>query len=277
MNTIHAVMDFLLPWDMFSFGFMKNGLLAILLITPLLGILGTMTVNNRMAFFSDALGHSALTGVALGAVLGVGDPLICMVGFGVALALLITRVRRSRTASGDTIIGVFSSAAIALGLVILTRGGNFQQYNAYLVGDLLSISPGQLGLLAAALAGVLLLWTVMYNPLLMVSINAPLAASRGVRVRLVENVFVAVVAVVVMLSIRAVGILLINSLLVLPAAASRNMTRSTRSYQGCAVALALVCGIAGLVLSYWLDTAAGATVVLLLAAVYGATWLFRKK
>ncbi len=276
MNTVYTVLDALLPWEMFSFQFMKNALLAVLLITPLLGVLGTMAVNNRMAFFSDALGHSALTGVALGVLLGIPDPLVCMVAFGVLLALLITRVRRSQTSSSDTIISVFASAAMALGLVILTQGGNFQQYNAYLVGDLLSIAPEQLGLMAITLVVVIALWCAIYNPLLMVSINAPLAASRGVRVRLVENVFVVMVAVVVVLAIRAVGILLINSLLILPAASARNVTRSTRSYQAVTVGLSMACGVAGLILSYLMDTAAGATIALLLAGSFAVTWFFRR-
>ncbi len=104
---------------------MKNAFVAILLITPLLGVLGTMAVNNKMAFFSDALGHSALTGVALGVLLGIQNDLISMIAFGVLLALVITRVKSAKTASADTVISVFSSTAIALGLVILSAGADF--------------------------------------------------------------------------------------------------------------------------------------------------------
>lgn len=272
MSILYEVMDFLLPFPMFRYAFMKNALLAILLIAPLLGLLGTMTVNNRMAFFSDALGHSALTGMALGVALGAEDTLLCLIGFGVFLALVITRVQRSRTASRDTIIGVFSSVSIALGLVILSHGGNFAAYSATLTGDILSITPREILYLAVMLVAVLVLWRIFYNQLLLVSLNGPLAASRGVKVQAVEYGFVCIVAVAVMLSVRAVGVLMINSLLVLPAAASRNITCSSRGYQALSLGLAAGCGLAGLLLSYALDTSAAATIVLLLTVSFGLTW-----
>ncbi|MGI6316017.1 MAG: metal ABC transporter permease [Christensenellales bacterium] len=276
MSLIYEIMDYLLPFSMFRYAFMKNALLAILLITPLLGLLGTMTVNNRMAFFSDALGHSALTGIALGVSLGVEDTLLCLLGFGVFLALVITRVQRSGTASKDTIIGVFSSVSVALGLVVLSRGGNFSAYSAALTGDILSITPREIFYLAIMLITVSVLWRIFYNRLLLVSLNASLAASRGIHVQALEYGFVCVVAVAVMLSVRAVGVLMINSLLVLPAAASRNITRSSRGYQALSLVLAVGCGLAGLLLSYALDTSAAAAIVLLLAICFGITWLLNR-
>lgn len=165
-----------------------------------------------MAFFSDALGHSALTGVALGVLLGIQNDLISMIAFGVLLALVITRVKSAKTASADTVISVFSSTAIALGLVILSAGGGFSKYSQYLIGDILSITPREILLLAITLVIVILIWGIIYNRLLLLSINTDLAASRGVKTAVVENIFVVLVAVVVMLSIKWVGVLLINSL-----------------------------------------------------------------
>ena len=120
MTVIYQILETVLPFSWLDYNFMKNAFVAILLITPLLGVLGTMAVNNKMAFFSDALGHSALTGVALGVLLGIQNDLISMIAFGVLLALVITRVKSAKTASADTVISVFSSTAIALGLVILS-------------------------------------------------------------------------------------------------------------------------------------------------------------
>uniref|UniRef100_UPI003FEE4F46 metal ABC transporter permease n=1 Tax=Candidatus Fimivicinus sp. TaxID=3056640 RepID=UPI003FEE4F46 len=111
MNVIYQILDAILPFSWLDYHFMKNAFVAVLLITPLLGMLGTMAVNNKMAFFSDALGHSALTGVALGVLLGIQNDLISMIAFGVLLALVITRVKAAKTASADTVISVFSSTA----------------------------------------------------------------------------------------------------------------------------------------------------------------------
>ena len=119
METVYRVMDALLPFELFRYAFMKNALLALLLLTPLLALLGTMAVNQRMAFFSDALGHSALAGLGLGVLLGLSNVTLILVLFGILWAVLITRINRTGSASSDTTISVFSSAGIALGLLIL--------------------------------------------------------------------------------------------------------------------------------------------------------------
>lgn len=277
METVYAVMDVLLPFDMFSYTFMKNALLAMLLITPLFGLLGTMAVDNKMAFFSDALGHSALTGIALGVVLGVASQQVSMLVFGIFWAALITFIKQRSTTSADTIISVFSSTSIALGLVILSRGGAFAKYSNYLVGDILSVSPADIGWLIGALAVTLAAWAYLFNPLLLTSVNAPLARSRGVKSRQVEYAFVILVAITVMLSIRWVGTMLINSLLILPAAASRNVAKNAAGYIRMSVVFSMFSGVAGLVLSYYLNTSAGAAVVLVAACLYFATLPLRRR
>lgn len=277
MEAIYAAMDVLLPFDMFSYTFMKNALLAMLLITPLFGLLGTMAVDNKMAFFSDALGHSALTGIALGVVLGVASQQLSMLVFGVIWAVLITLIKQRSTTSADTIISVFSSTSIALGLVILSRGGAFAKYSNYLVGDILSVSGADIGSLVIALAVTIVAWAYLFNPLLLTSVNAPLARSRGVRARQVEYGFVILVAITVMLSIRWVGVMLINSLLILPAAASRNVARNAAGYIRMSVLFSIFSGVAGLVLSYYLNTSAGAAVVLVAACLYFATLPLRRR
>ena len=277
MTFIYSALGTLLPFAWADYKFMLNALLAVVLIAPLMGVLGTMAVNNKMAFFSDALGHSALTGVALGVLLGVKNETVSLVAFGVLLALVITRVKNKGYSSADTVIGVFSSTAMALGLIVLSYGGGFSKYNAWLVGDILSISPGELAALAAVFAAVIIIWCLIYNKLLLITVNRELAASRGIKTVLYENIFVAVVAVVVMFSIRWVGILLINSLLILPAAAARNIANNSRKHLFISVAVSLGCGLCGLITSFYADTAAGATIVAFLAGVFFITYLFRKK
>ena len=277
MNTVYAVMDALLPFEWLHYTFMKNALLAMLLITPLFGMLGTMAVDNKMAFFSDALGHSALTGIAIGVVLGFSSQMVSMLLFGILWAVLITAVKHNSKMSADTIISVFSSTSIALGLVILARGGAFAKYSAYLVGDVLSVTTGDLAGLLVTLIATAAVWVMLFNPLLLTSVNAPLAQSRGVRAKLTEYAFTVVVAVAVMMSIRWVGVMLINSLLILPAAASRNVARNAAWYMRLSVIIAVLCGVAGLILSYYLNTSAGAAVVLCTAAVYFLTLPLRRK
>lgn len=277
MEFIYNIMETLLPFTWVQYDFMKNALLAVLLITPLLGMLGTMAVNHNMAFFSDALGHSALTGIALGVILGVDNELISMVAFGILLALIITKVRSAGTASADTVISVFSSAAIALGLVILSVGGGFSKYSSYLIGDILSVTSSEILILAVTLVCVTIIWALIYNKLTLVSINRELAASRGVRVALIENIFVVLVAVVVMLSIKWVGVLLINSMLILPAACARNFSTNSRQYLFSSVGISLVAGLGGVIASFYLNTSAGATIVLISAILFFISYIFRKK
>lgn len=275
MDMIYQAMDWLLPIEALQFSFMKNALLAILLLTPLLGLLGTMAVNQQMAFFSDALGHSALTGIGLGIVLGVGNDLVSMLVFGVIWAILICRIKQTGSASTDTVISVFSSTSIAAGLLILARGGGFAKYSSLLVGDVLAVTAGDLGLLLIALIVGVGLWMYMYNSLLLSSVNASLARSRGIPIRLVECAFVVMVAVAVMLAIRWVGVMLINALLILPAAAGRNIARNSRQHAVWSVAIALSSGVAGLLSAYAWDTSAGAAIVLWAAAWYFLSLLAR--
>ena len=277
MEMIYVVMDALLPFEWISYTFMKNALLAMLLITPLFGLLGTMAVDNKMAFFSDALGHSALTGIAIGVLLGWENQMAAMLLFGLLWAVLITFVKHHSKMSADTIISVFSSTSIALGLVVLSRGGAFAKYSSVLVGDVLSITQADLAYLVLALIATAACWLVLFNPLMITSVNSPLARSRGIRSALTEYAFTMLVAVAVMVSIRWVGVMLINSLLILPAAASRNVARNAAGYMRMSVIISMVCGVCGLILSYYLDTSAGAAVVLLCALVYFATLPLRRK
>lgn len=275
MQTIYAVMDTLLPIEALQFNFMKNAFLAILLLTPLLGLLGTMAVNQQMAFFSDALGHSALTGIGLGIILGVSNDLVSMLVFGVVWAILICRIKQTGAASTDTVISVFSSTSIAAGLLILSRGGGFAKYSSLLIGDVLAVTPTDLVWLLCALVFGVTLWIIMYNRLLLSGVNESLARSRGVRTKLVECLFVVMVAVAVMLAIRWVGVMLINALLILPAAAGRNLARNSRQHAVWSVGIAMVSGVAGLWAAYAWDTSAGAAIVLFAAVMYGISLAVR--
>lgn len=275
MELLYAWMQHLLPFEWARYTFMLNALLGVLLVTPLFGLLGTMVVNNQMAFFSDAIGHSALTGIAIGVILGFHDPLGAMLVFSVILAIGISKVKELSTSSPDTIIGAFAAMAMALGIVILSRGGGFASYSRYLIGDLLSITPGQIILLFLTFLSVIVYWSIIFNKLLLVSLNTSLAQSRGINVKLIEMSFSILMAIIVTMSIQWVGILIINSLLVLPAAAARNLAGNVRQYHSISIFVSVLCGLVGLILSYYWGTATGATIVLCSAVVFILSFIFK--
>ena len=280
MELWYALVD-LLPFEWAQPGhmfFMKNALLAVLAVTPLFGLLSTMVVHSRMSFFSDALGHSAFTGMAVGAIGGFHEPSWAAVAFAVLFALLFNLVKRRTALASDTVIGVFSSTAVALGIFLSTRNGrSFTRFNALLVGDILSVEPVKVGLLLLILLLVVVLWLVSFNQLMLSAVHPALADSRGVRVFWQETVFSVAIAVVVTLSMTWVGLLVINSLLVLPAAAARNIARNLWQYHLFSLLGAVLAGVAGLMTSYYQGGSAGAAITLYLAVWFAVAFLMRKK
>ena len=280
MNLWYALVD-LLPFEWAEPGrmlFMKNALLAILVISPLFGLLSTMVVEKKMSFFSDALGHSAFTGIAAGTLAGFADPSWCAVALAICFALLFTWVRDRTNLASDTIIGVFSSTAVALGIFLSTIGGrSFTKFNTLLVGDILSVTPGRIGLLAVILLLVVLLWLGSINQLTLSAIHPALARSRGVRLWQQEALFNCAVAVVVTLTMTWVGLLVINSLLILPGAAARNVSGNLRQYMSISLLTAVFAGIAGLMVSYYIGASAGASITLILAICFAGTFCVRNR
>lgn len=262
--------------EFLNYTFIKNALIAILLASPIFAIIGTMIVNNKMAFFSDALGHSALTGIAIGMLLGISNANISIVIFAIVFALILNYVKNKTSYGTDTIISVFSSIAMAIGLALLGRMGEFNKYSNYLVGDLLSISKQELVYLAIAFVLVIIFWIFTFNKINAISVNKMLAKSKGINVTLVDNLFSVVTAIIVMISIRWIGILLINSMVILPAASSRNISKDMRKYHTNAIIIALVSGVLGLIISYYLNVPTGPMIVIILGIVYLFTFLLRK-
>lgn len=276
MQLWNAVCD-LFPFEMLHWDFMKNALLAILVITPLFGLMSTMIVTGRMSFFSDALGHSAFTGIAIGCICGIAAPVWIAVIFSIVFALLFSFVRNRSSHAADTLIGVFSSTAVALGIFIATLGGgSFTKYNSYLIGDILSVTPAQIGILGLILLAVVVFWVFFSNKLFLSAIYPELSASRGIRTSLIQTIFTTVIAVVVTMAISRVGLLILNSLLVLPGASARNVSKNMKQYQIFSVLFALLAGIIGLVMSYHLGSSAGASICLALAGIFAVTFCLRK-
>ena len=276
-DTLYNAIDLILPFQWLSHTFMKNAFIAIIIITPLFGLLSTMVVSNKMSFFADSLGHGAFTGIAVGILLGGIDPMWGATLFSICFAIAITIIKNKGTSSTDTIIGVFSSTSIALGLVLMSFSSSLSKFSSYLVGDLLSISQNQIILLIFVFIAIMVLWSLIFNKLLVTSLNTSLANSRCMNTLLIEIIFTCTIAVIVTITIRWVGLLIINSLLVLPAAASRNISRNIRQYHLFSILIAIFSGIVGLIISYYLNTVTGATIVLVASVIFFITLFIRRK
>lgn len=275
LSPVLSLLGHLLPADMGGLDFVKRALLAVLLVGPTAAAVGVPLVHFRMAFFSDAIGHSAFTGIALGVLLGI-HPLLTMVAFGFFVAWAITAVKGRTDLSTDTVIGVFFSTVIALGIAVISaRKGLTRNLQGYLYGDLLAVSDAEIlwmAALAVLVAGYLFL---TLNRLLLLGAHEGIARAMRIRTRALEISFALVTALVVTTAIRAVGILLVTALLVVPAAAARNVARGVAASFAIAVGIALLSGVGGIVASFYLDSATGATVVLVSSGCFAATLLPR--
>ncbi|MGA6992293.1 MAG: metal ABC transporter permease [Candidatus Deferrimicrobiaceae bacterium] len=275
LDPLFSAMGHLLPFGFAEPLFMKRAILAMLFVAPAAAAVGVPLVHFRMAFFSDAIGHSAFTGVAIGVLLGV-HPLFTMVAFGLFVAWAITLVKGRTELSPDTVIGVFFSTVIALGIAIISaQKGLTRNLQAYLYGDLLAVSGTELLWMGMLLVTVGAYLFFAFNKIMLIGVHEGFAKSMGVPVRGLEISFALVVALVVTTAIRAVGILLVTALLVVPAAAARNVTRGIVSAFWAAIAIAVVSGLLGIAASYYLDTATGATVVLFASAFFAITALLK--
>ncbi|MEI8215905.1 MAG: metal ABC transporter permease [Eubacteriales bacterium] len=276
-DGIYNLIGVVLPFEWAQHIFMKNAILAICIATPLFGMLGVMIINNKMAFFSDSIGHGAFTGIAIGSLLGSTMPIWSAAVFSVIFAIGITVVKNKSKNSPDTIIGVFSATAVALGLIIMSISGNQAQISAYLIGDLLSITPLEISLLLMVLVIVAIIWNFIFNSLLIISINPSLARSRKINTNLNEIIFTTALAVVVSITIQWVGLLIINALLIVPAASARNVSNNIRQYHFLSIIFSLFSGFIGLFLSYEFNTVSGATIVIVLALIFFTTLIIKNQ
>lgn len=276
MDLIYLILEKILPFSWIEFNFMKNAILAILLITPLFGLLGTMVVSNKMSFFSDALGHCALTGIALGVILNITNFSLSMIIFSVIFSLGISGIMNSEISSSDSIIGVFSSIGVALGIFLLSFTGSFSKYSSYLVGDILSVSKSEIVMLLLILVFVIIIWTALFNKLLLSGLNSDMAHSKQINFKFYKNLFSVLIAIIVTVCLKWVGMLMINSLLILPAASAKNISRNIRNYHVLSVVFSMFSGIFGLIFSYYIGTSAGSTIVLVSGLIFFVTFFVNK-
>jgi zinc transport system permease protein len=258
-----------------TYGFVVNAVLAGLIIGPVLGGLGTLVVVKRFAFFSEAVGHSALTGVAIGILLGepYTGPYGSLFGYCLLFGISLNYLRNRTGLTPDTLIGVFLSVSLALGaslLLLLSGRINIHILENVLFGSVLTVNSQDLAVLAVVALLTVALSLPNYNRLMLASFNPQLAAVRGVPVKAMDYLFVVLVTVVTVASVKVIGAILVGALLVIPAAAARLLSQSLRGFFWLSVRIATFSTLAGILLpiELALPLPSGAAIILVAGAVF---------
>ncbi len=257
--------------------YLVRAMAAALCLAPLCALLGVFVTARRMSFFSDTIAHSALAGVALGFWLGFSEPTVPMVIFSLGVALAILWLKETTALLTDTIMALLLSGSVALGLLIRSQMKGFRaQFDAYLFGDIQAVSDEELigAAILTVLIGICVFWKL--NALTLLSTQEDLAHVSGVRVQALNYFFVGILTVTVAVSIRLLGVMLVTSLIIIPAAAARNIARSLRQQILLAMAVGLASGIGGVMLTDRYDLPAGPTIVLTAIGVFVLTLILSR-
>lgn len=263
----------LLPFSCLQAPFMQQALLGLVLLAPMAAIMGVQVVNFRMAFFADAISHSAFAGVAMGLIFAV-NPHWTMLVFGLLVGLGIMVVQRRSSLSSDTVIGVFFSAVVAFGLAVVSRDRNAaRDLQRFLYGDILTIDHDSIICLQILFVVIMLFQAWGYNRMLYIGLNPMLAEAHKVQVAAYQYVFAGLLSLVVIFAVWAVGVLLVTALLIVPAATARNLARTAGSMFWWALLVSLTSAVIGLIVSAqdWARTATGATIVLVASCWFGVS------
>jgi zinc transport system permease protein len=265
-SIIYDFLSWLLPFDVLQARFMQQALLGLIILAPMAAVMGVQVVTFRMAFFSDAISHSAFAGVALGLLTGL-DPFVSMPVFALLVGLVIMAFQRGSSLSSDTVIGVVFSAVIAFGLAIVSRnpvaGRSMEQF---LYGDILTIGEEDILLLLLLFVVLTIFQVYSFNRLIYIGLSQTLAKAHRVRIALYQYIFAAFLSLIVILSVWAVGVLLVTAMLIVPAAAARLLARGVGAMFWLSALISVISAIAGLILSAqpWMATATGATIILVM-------------
>ncbi|MBH3426458.1 metal ABC transporter permease [Pseudomonas alkylphenolica] len=265
-----------------AYGFVVNALLAGLMIGPVLGGLGTLVVVKRFAFFSEAVGHAALTGVAIGILLGepYTGPYGSLFGYCLLFGILLNFLRNRTGLSPDTLIGVFLSVSLALGaslLLMLAGKINVHILENVLFGSVLTVSGQDLLVLGIVGTLVLALALPLYNRIMLASFNPQLAAVRGVAVKRLDYLFVVLVTLVTVAAVKVIGAILVGALLVIPAAAARLISQSLKGFFWASVLIATLSTLVGILLPIVFDlpVPSGAAIILVAGCCFALAALAR--
>ncbi|NMD42203.1 MAG: metal ABC transporter permease [Firmicutes bacterium] len=263
--------------EMLAYGFMQRALLAAVAVGALCSVVAFFVILKRLSFLGVGIAHTAMGGIAIGLVGGL-DPFLCGCIFAVATALVIGKISRQGQFDEDTVIGIFFAAGMALGIALLgTMKGYYPEIFSLLFGNILSVSPADLWILALVAAAVLLFIGLFFKELLFLSFDEEAARAGGLPVNPLYFGLLAAMALTIMVSVKLVGIVLASALLVIPAATGYRLSGNYRTM----FLLSLVTGIGGsaggLLLSYYLDLPSGAAIVLFMALLFALSLLYRPR
>jgi len=262
--------------EILQYPFFQRALMAAVLLGFSLPLIGVFVVTRRLSFFGEAVAHSAFAGLALSALLAL-PALPTVIGFAIVIAVAIFLTLHRTEIPSDTVIGVYLAFCAGAGILLL---GILQGYQPslfqFLFGDILALAWEDVWLVLAMCAGSVLAMLAMWNPLLRVSVHREMAMAMGTPAARVDLLFLILLAVMVTLSLKLIGIVLVTAMLLLPAAAARNFARS---FRGMAITACLIGGVSsvlGLYASYWFGTASGAAIVLTAAVVFLLSVILRR-
>ena len=266
----------------FKYGFVINAMICALIIGPILGGIGTMVVTKKMAFFSEAVGHAAMTGIAVGVLLGepFSAPYISLFTYCILFGLIINYTKNRTKMASDTLIGVFLAMSIALGgslLIYVSAKVNSHALESILFGSILTVNDTDIYILvvSAIIIGCVLI--PYLNKMLLASFNPSLAIVRGVNVKLIEYIFIVIVTVITIASVKIIGSILVEALLLIPAAAAKNLSKSIKSFVSYSVIFALISCLLGVYLPIHFDISipSGGAIIMISSFIFIATTIIK--
>lgn len=268
--------------EYFKYSFVINSLLSSLFIGPILGGLGTMVVTKRMAFFSEAIGHAALAGIALGVLLGepYESPYIMLFSYCIVFAILINFTKNRTKMSSDTLIGIFLSISIALGgtlIIFVSSKVNTHMLESVLFGSILTVTDKDLFVLFLASIILLIIVIPNFNSMLLSSFNENLAVVKGVKVKLLEYLFILLITLVTVSSIKIIGASLVEALFLIPAASAKNLSTSIKSFFFYSIVFSLISCILGIILPLYFDITipSGGAIILVASVIFFLTVIIK--
>lgn len=268
--------------DSFKYGFVINAIVCALLIGPILGAIGTMVVAKKMAFFSEAVGHAAMTGIAIGVILGepFSAPYISLFTYCILFGLIINYTKNRTKMSSDTLIGVFLAMSIALGgslLIYVSGKVNSHALESILFGSILTVNDSDIYILIVTSIIIILVLIPFLNKMLLASFNPSLASVRGVNVKLIEYAFIVIVTVITIASVKIVGSILVEALLLIPAASAKNLSKSIKGFVSYSIVFSLISCLLGIYLPihFAISIPSGGAIILIASTIFIITILIK--
>lgn len=262
--------------EFLSYAFIQRSLIAGLILAVVAAIIGVFVVLRRMSFFSDAIAHASLAGVAVGLALNV-SPVLGAVLVSVGMAVLMATLTQKGKLASDTIIGVLFSSSIALAVFIISLLPQYRvDLSSLLFGDILVVSRADIVLAAVLLAATIVTMKYSGKTLVKLTFNRDVAMVEDKAVYIAEYVFLCLVGFTIAVALKIVGAILVSALIILPAATAQHVSRDLRTMFGISIAVAMVSVLLGMYASFVFDSPSGATIVLVATAFFLSSFLFKR-